>query len=1048
MNNENRKSLLEIFATHPVAMNILMAIILILGYTVLLRINVQFFPTFSIDFVTVTTTWPGASAEDVEQSITNRLELELKNVDNLKDITSTSRLGSSVIVLEFVSGTNIDDAADEVENIVNLTKELPEDSEEPVVSEVKRYETIANLIVTGTTLDQLRILGNEFRDELLGRGIGKINIAGLPDQEIAIQVSSRQLRALRMSLNQIGQRIRSNSVDSPIGTAGREDAARQLRFTDQRRGEIGFEDLPIIADTDGRLLTLQDIATIQRRPVPDQLYLSYNGRPAIELQLQRLESSDTLQGAAIIYAWLEEVQPNLPEGVELRLYDDQSVSLQQRIDILMKNGVMGLVLVLIILFLFLNMRLAFWVAAGIPVSLLGAAGVLYLVGGTINMITLFGFIMTIGIIVDDAIVVGEEALTQFNASNSPNQAVSSASKRMFVPIVAASFTTIFAFTPVVIVPGVIGTILSNIALVVVCVVAASLIESFLILPGHLRHSFVNLKKNQRSKGPSLFDRGFTFFRDRMYRPLLRAAIQSPITTISVGVAILIFTIGLFASGRLAYTFFPTPELNLVYANVSFVSGSPRFDVDQYLEKVEEALYETEADLGGHLIAASIVRHGALTGDDGVGTQAANLGSVVVELTASDSRTVRTTEFVRKWRSKLHYVPGLESIVVITPGAGPPGRDIEIRISGSNYTDAKSAALALAEHLSKIQGVFGISDDTSYGRQQQILTLTSLGQSLGLTVNEVSRQLRSAIEGELLQSYTTEFNDVEVNLMLPDEERDQISTLENLHITLPSGESVPLLDVVHVETTRGFDTLRHASGKIAIEVNASVDASVASLAEINRGLETSFLPELEDAYGIDWSYGLRQADQSTTEDSMRTGAIIALVLIYLTLAWIFGSYSWPFFVMLAIPFGIVGAAWAHYLMGLTVSIITILGLIGLSGIVVNNAIVLVVFYKQYREAGQRPEIAMLEAGCRRLRPVVLSSLTTICGLLPLLFETSTQAQFLIPMAATLAFGLTFSTVLVLLFIPAVLTLFDRIRLKFSEASSTPATTDAQLADKSH
>ncbi len=1034
MNQEDRrKSLLEIFATHPVAMNILMAIVLILGYVVLLRMNIQFFPTFDINYVRVSTNWPGAAAEDVERSITNRLELGLKNIDNLKDITSTSRLGSSTILLEFNSGVDLSASADDVKSIVDQVTDLPEDAKEPIVSEVKRYEAIANLIVTGTTLDQLRILANQFKDELLEQGIGKIDIRGLPDEEIAIQIPSRQLRDLRLPLYQIGQRIQSNSLDSPIGTAGRGDAARQLRFTDQRRGELGFEDLAIIADSDGRLLTLSDIATVERRFIHDQLVLSYNGNPAVELQLQRLESSDTLQGAAILNDWMDETRPNLPEGVSLLVYDDQSISLQQRIDVLVKNGVMGLVLVLIILFLFLNARLAFWVAAGIPVSLLGAAGILYVLGGSINMITLFGFIMTIGIIVDDAIVVGEEALTQFNSSNSPNSAVYNASRRMFVPILAASLTTIFAFTPVIIVPGIIGTILGNIALVVVCVVGASLVEAFFILPGHLRHSFERIMKKQSGKGPSYFDRGFTKFRDKIYKPVLSAAVDYPFTTIASGFAILILTLGLFASGRLSYNFFPTPELNLVYTNVSFVAGTPRFQVNEYLANVENTLYETESELGGNLISAAFVRHGALSGDEGTTTQGANLGSVVAELIGSDTRTVRTTEFVRKWREKLEYVPGLESVVVITPAAGPPGRDIEIRISGTRNIDAKNAALALSEYLSNTPGVYGIGDDTSYGRQQQILTLTSLGKSLGLSVNDVSRQLRTAIEGQLLQSFTTEYNDVEVNLMLPDQERDQLSTLENLHITLASGESVPLLDVVLVESTRGFDILRHAGGRFAIEVKASVDSTIANLNEITAKLESSFLPELEETYGVKWSYGLRQADQTTTEQSMKTGALIALVLIYMALAWIFGSYSWPFFVMLAIPFGIVGAAWGHFVLGLTVSIITILGLIGLSGIVVNNAIVLVVFYKQYREAGIEPREAMLEAGCRRLRPVVLSSLTTIVGLLPLLFEKSTQAQFLIPMAATLAFGLAFSTLLVLLFIPATLLLYEKIRFRIAKPS---------------
>ncbi len=1035
-----RKDLLQLFITHPVAMNILMVVFLAAGAFVITRMNVQFFPDVSLNMVSVHVSWPGASAEDVEQSVTNRLELELKNTDNLKDMRSTSSYSHSSIILEFIEGTDVSAATDDVKSTVDrIIPELPDDAERPIVSEIIFYESVAKLILSANSISQLRTLANQFKDQLLARGIGKIDILGLPEEEISIQVPGQTLRDLGLSLNQIGDRIRSHSQDTSIGILGRNDVGRELRIIDQRRSELSFEDVPIIADAEGRLITLYDIATIRQQPKHEQLSFSYNDRPSVILDLRRLGSGDTLATANIFYQWLDEIQPTLSPGVELSVFDDDSILVRDRIRVLVNNGIAGLILVLVVLYLFLNARVALWVAAGIPISLMGAIAVLYLLGGTLNMLSLFAFIMTIGIIVDDAIVVGEESLTNYVAKPSPTDAVVQAARRMFLPILAASLTTIFAFMPVVVVEGVIGNFLAEIAIVVICVVAASLIEAFLILPGHLRAAYEKIGGKGKTIKSSVVDRYFKKFRDGVYRKVLSAAVTRPMTTIAIGIACLILTIGLFASGRLSYSFFPTPELNALWVNVNFNAGTPEKTVREYLETVEDALFETERELGGNLISSSFTIHGAHSSREvtDLSDRGPNLGAVVVELVQSDSRDVRTSEFLRSWRSRLEYVPGLENLLVLSRVSGPPGRDIEIRLVGPSRIEVKNAALALAEHLKKTPGVYGVADNTNYGRQQQILTLTALGQSLGLTTNEVSRQLRSSVEGLTLQSFTTQYQDVEVNLSLPEEERNRLSELENMHIILPSGEAVPLLDVVVIHSARGFDTLSHAQGVFNIEVSASVDGAVANINQIVNELKTEVQPELTQTYGVEWRAGTRQEDQERTEESMKYGALIALILIYLTLAWIFGSYTWPLFVMLAIPFGVVGAAWGAYFLDLPITIISILGLIGLSGIVVNNAIVLVVYYKNNREQGSEPVAAMIDAGCQRLRPVLLASLTTVVGLMPLLFETSTQAQYLIPMVATLVFGLAFSSLLVLFLIPAVLTLYERSILRFKGARKPAA-----------
>lgn len=1031
----NRTGLLERFALHPVAMNILMFSLLALGLFSLSRINLQFFPTFAIPFVTVQTTWPEGSAEDVELSITNRLELDLKNIDNLKEVTSLSRAGSSSIFVEFKQGTDMGEATDDVKNIIDLAQgDLPNGAELPEVRLLRNYEPVARLVVTGASLDQLRVLAHQFKDELVARGIGKIDVIGLPDEEISIQVPMRSLHQVGMSLNQISAIVRKHSFDAPSGVAGRDDAARQLRFIEQQRDVISFERVPVVADSDGRLITLDEIATIVKRPKKDQILMSHDGKPAIELFLKRQESGNTLKSSETLYEWLDDVKDGLPPGVELIVYDDNSVALRGRIEILVNNGALGLVLVLCVLFLFLNVRVALWVAAGIPVSLLGALAMLYATGGSLNMITLFAFIMTIGIIVDDAIVVGDDALKRFNANASPEEAACLAARRLFVPIFAASLTTIFAFTPTLVIPGAVGKIIAALATVVICVVTISVIEAFLILPGHLRHSFTKMKRAADSRFYATVHRVTSVIEDVWYRRALAAAIKRPLLTISIGFFSLILTAGLFSSGRLTYSFFPTPELNLVFTNVTFVAGTPREHVDAFLDHVSEALLETEEELGGDLLTVTVVRHGTITTDDLFWSPVGNrYGSVIAELIPSDERAVRTRQFLRVWESKISQVPGIELLTVTTSRIGPPGSDIEINLNGPQH-NTREASLALTDHLRTIPGIYGVHNNTSYGKQQQVMSLTSLGQALGLTVEDVSRQVSASIAGQELQSHVTEFSEIDVNVSLPDDEQDHLSTIENLRIRLASGESVPLLDVVNVEFNKGFDVLHHADGDFTIQVVADVDDNINNANSVIAALAADVLPGLEREFDVAWQHGRNKIEETEMEQAMKVGALIALSLIYLTLAWVFGSYSWPIFVMLAIPFGMVGAAWGHFALGLTVSILSIFGVIGLSGIVVNNSIVLITYYKNNRELGQSPNDAMVAAGCARLRAVSLSSVTTIVGLLPLLFERSTQAQFLIPMAAAITFGLMFSAILVLFFVPAMLTLFDNIRANLSSKSA--------------
>ncbi|WP_462320145.1 efflux RND transporter permease subunit [Halochromatium sp.] len=1039
---QHRSDIIGIFAHHKVAANLLMVILLLSGAFALDRLNVQFFPTFELDIVSVRVVWTGASAEDIEDGITNPLEQRLRTVDDLDKMTSTSSQGISSITLEFKEGVDPLLALDEVRRAVDEFRNFPQDAEKPEVSLISRYEQVARLVITG--LDdraEMRRLVRRFETELLERGLDQVQINGLPSEEIRIQVDTDELEQLGVGLRDIGQRVSDFSLDLPAGSVGRDEGSRELRSLDKRREPLGFEQIPVRADQELRV-ELGDVAEIERAPRDRSVLLSVDGQPAVEMVLQRSERGDTLEAARAFQQWLDDTRPTLPPGIEITVYDASWELVRDRIMLLVTNGVGGLVLVVAILYLFLTGRVAFWVAWGIPVSFAATLFILYLVGGSINMLSLFALIMALGIIVDDAIVVGEDAMAHYQMGEDPLLAAEGGARRMLAPVIASSLTTIAAFLPLILVGGRIGNILGAIPIVIICAILASLVEGFLVLPGHLRNAFVHTHKVKPHSLRARLDRGFEWFRDRAFRPLVVVAVRQRFATVAAAIALLTVAIGLLAGGRLGFVFFPTPESQILNANVTFAAGTPRARVDAFLDHLEATLYQTEQELDqGDLINLVLAFHGSKSGGGaGGGATADQLGSLQIELVEPDLRNVRNNDLIRAWRERIQLPAGLESLNITARRVGPPGRDLTIRLTGGSADELKSAALALSETIAGIDGVLEVEDDMSYGREQLIYRLTPVGEALGLTVADLGRQLRTAFDGQLVQIFQDGADEVEVRVKLPTAERGTLASLYRLNVRTPTGESVPLTAVAEWESRRGFEVLRHAEGKLAVEVTADVDNNVTTVGEVTAGLEDGTLEQLQRDYGIDYSFEGRSADQRDTLSDMRKGLVLGLILIYLILAWVFSSYGWPLVVMAVIPFGLTGALFGHWVMGIDLTILSLFGMFGLSGIVVNDSIILVSFYKQLRREGLSIQQALIEAASQRLRAVLLTSLTTIAGLTPLLFETSYQAQFLIPMATSIAFGLGFATLLILLVIPALLSMHEsahgRLQRWFGPASSLP------------
>ncbi|MCP4789584.1 MAG: efflux RND transporter permease subunit [Gammaproteobacteria bacterium] len=1017
-------SFIKIFASHKVASNLLMLLMFLSGGYGLMKLNTQFFPDFAIEVVNVTVVWSGASAEEVQTSITVPLEQQLKSVPNVSKVTSNTRRGSVTLSLEVESDANFSEVTSNIKQRVDTLTGLPSDAEEPTVEQITRYDNVGTvLITTDGPLEELIGIARKAEEELLADGISKVYFIGLPSREIAIQVNNGTLHDLGLSMQAMANLINNQSSDVMAGTAGKADGSKQLRAIGKVSDVQSFEQLPLLTNNNAQLVRLSDVATVTLRPEDDQPTATYQGKPAIELSIMRTPSDDTLEMAEVMTNWVENARLRNPNSVEIILYSEQWQLLKQRIMLLINNGATGLVLVVALLFLFLNSRVAFWVAMGIPASLLAAWGVVYLIGGSINMISLFGMIMALGIIVDDAIVVGEDTLTHVQRGEPSLQAALGGARRMLGPVAASSLTTIAAFLPLLLVGGIIGNILRDIPIVVICVIVVSLIECFLILPGHLHHALSSRAKRKDSRWRQAFDRGFDRFKNNIFRPTVTAAINYRMATFAMAIAALIVAISMLAGGRLQFTFFPSTDGDTLRANVQFSAGTDKRVVVDYLAQIEQAMLETEQQLGGNLVRQSAAFYGTNTlSKDGLSSRD-QIAYLNVQMDSSSLRPITNSEFISAWYENAPKVPGLEKLIIDEPANGPPGKPIEAEISGASAEVMKEVSLSLQSSLKAFAGVQNIDDNLPYGMEQYVYKLTPQAKTLGLTSSDIGQQLRNAFDGIKIQSFYQGSDEIDVRLMLTDGNRNNINALYAFPIILNNGTTVPLLELVEFTTRRGIDKFQSQDGKLTVTVIADVDIGTTNANEVIGKLQEQIIPELEKQYGVEIVFGGARADQQSTMQDMMIGLILGLILIYIVLAWVFSSYSWPLAVMFTIPFGITGAILGHTVMGLDLTILSLFGLFGLSGIVINNSIVLLSFYKEHRDQGMAPEDAIVEAACQRLRAVILTSSTTIAGLTPILFEVSLQAQFLIPMATSIVFGLALGTLLILFVVPSIVIMLE-------------------------
>jgi len=1017
-----KTDIIGIFARHRTAPNLLMLLLIIAGIVSLMRMNTQFFPDFGIDIVSITVEWPGASAEDVDSNIVQAVEPEVRFLDGVKRVRSFSYEGAAQILVEFEAGTDMQSALSNVQTAVGRVTTLPEDSEKAVVQRIIRYDTISRLIISGPYSESsLKAAAKRIRNELLRRGIDRVDIFGGREEEIRVEIEPEVLRRLGLTLADISRRIGETSRDIPSGdTQG--GSQRQIRSLGLLRNAESVSGVEVRSLANGQKIYLRDIATVRERFKDTDPIARYRGQPALELHIQRSTNADALVLANIVKKYLAELKPTLPPGLEVIQYDVQARLIRSRINLLLKNGVGGLALVVLVLFVFLNGRVAFWVAMGIPVSLMATMLVMLASGQSINMVSLFGLIMTIGIIVDDAIVVGEHAETRWRNGLAPLPAAETGARRMMAPVFSSSLTTIAAFMPLFLVSDIIGQIIVAIPMVVVAVIVASLVECFLVMPGHLREAF----KHTGAKVGGFrrrFDAGFARFRDGAFRRSLALCLEWRYVTLALAVAALIASIGLIQGGRIGFIFFPSPEVDKIYGNVEFAAGTPRSTTIKMLDAMERALATAEQKVGykpGTLVKTRIVKVGRSVGSSPLSITggADHVGGLVVELVPSENRSVKAATFMEAWRTVIEPMPGLQTVTVKPAQAGPPGRDVDVRLMGKDATALKRVALAVRQLLRRYPGVSNIEDDLPYGKFETIVTLTPRGKALGFTTQNVGNQIRNAFEGAIAKRFARGDEEVAIRVQYPRSRADQES-LNNLYLKSPRGPWVPLSVVVHFDDKVGFARINREDGARQVSVSAELNKELNTTDKIIGALKSDGIDKLASRYGITVRYAGKAEEQARTFGDMALGAVIGLIAIYIILAWVFSSYTRPIVVMSVIPLGFVGATIGHLIMGFDLTILSMVALIGLSGIVVNDSIILVSTIDE-RIGNGEPVLSAIANGARdRLRAVILTSATTIGGILPLIFETDLQAQFLIPMAVTLAFGLLVATIMVLIVVPALI-----------------------------
>ena len=1041
--------MIDWFARNPVAANLLMAFIMVSGLIGMFNVRGETFPELELDIVSIQVQYLGAAPEEVEEGVNIRIEEAIQGIDGIEQITSTANEGSGTVMVEVALGADVRRVLDDIKTNVDAIETFPEETEKPIITEVLARFRVVDIAVSGDTDEfTLKSIAERVRDDLAALpGISLVEFASARPYEISIEVSEDTLRRHGLTFDDVSNAVRRSSLDLPGGSVRSESGEILLRTIGQAYRGAEFENLVLMARPDGTRLHLGDVATVVDGFAETDQFGRFDGKPTILVSVFRSGDQSDMEIARAVEGYMAQAEAGMPEGITLTVWMNQAEILIDRLSLMLRNGVMGFALVFVMLALFLELRLAFWVSLGIPISFLGTLMLMPGLDITANVVTTFAFIMVLGIVVDDAIIVGENI--HRHQQKNPNRlaAAISGAQEIATPVTFAVLTTVAAFSPLLFVPGMMGKMMIFVPLIVIPCLLFSLVECLQILPAHLAH----LKPRRRGLWrwfQSHFADGLEKFIDRAYRPALAFGLRWRYLSLAIGVSTLIVTGGMVAAGWIAFHFFPSPEASVISASVTMPLGTAPAVTSEAVQRVEDGaarlrqqvLEETGIDVVTHVYAA--VGEQPLGGEGPGPLQAlgapsqAHLGQVMLELAPPDSRPLRAEELGNRWRDLTGPIPEATELTFVSSEQNV-GSDVDVMLVGPDVDVMQAAADRLKQRLRSYAGVYDITDSFLAGKDEIKLGITPAAESLGLTLQDLGRQVRQAFYGEETQRIQRGRDDIRVMVRYPADERRSLGDLEGMRIRTPDGGEVPFGHVAVVEPGQGFASIKRVDRNRAINVLASIDTTATSAAAVNGDLAENVLPALLADYpGVRYAFEGVEAEQRDAVGGLQIGFTLAMFAIFALLAIPLKSYIQPLIIMSAIPFGFVGAIWGHIIMGENISMMSTMGIVALSGVVVNDSLVMVDFINRHRRQGSTMMEAVKEAGAARFRPILLTSLTTFAGLAPLLLERSTQADFLKPMAISLAFGVVFATFITLVLVPTSYMILEDIKWVFRRLFRRP------------
>ena len=1033
------KSLLKVLLKNPVFVNMIMFIILAGGIIGAFSMTRELFPKFNLDMVSVGVAYSGADPAEIEEAICLKLEEAIDGIEGVKEIQTTAAEGRGSALIKIEDGYDLNDVYDEIESAVDIISTFPAEADRPIIKKVKFTGNVLSIIIWGDLPErQLKETARLLKTELLAiKGISQASISGIRDYEISIEISEDKLRKYKLNFSMVSEAVRRNAHNYSMGTIRAENEEYRIRAVGRKYQAREYNEIPIISNPDGTVVTLGNIALIKDTFEDSHMISRFNGKPAVALDVFKTDQEDTIYISDKVKEFLAYKGKELPTSVNLTITRDMSKLIKGRLSMLINNGALGLVLIFLCLWMFLDIRLSFWVTLGIPISLAGAMIIMYMSGCSINMLSLFGFIMVLGLIVDDAIVIGESVYHERVTGSSCYDAVVNGTSVVALPVIAAVLTTVVAFLPLFLVSGVMGKFISQIPIPVIAALGMSLVESLIILPIHLRHlprmdkthppKEYNVIGKLRIKISEVLD----YFINSMYMPLLRRLLGWRYLLLCIAVSILIIVGGLIKGGYVKIIFVPKDDTNFIMAKVEMMPGTTIAETEKVAARILAGWQEV-AKKYAHTVPENkklsegvFTLIGATTKHGGGATKTSEL-EISVDLIDSEYRSVFSPVLIEAWQKEVGSIAGALKTSFGKREHGPGGSPVAVRIKGENYENILKAANVLKEKIALYPGIYDEKVDHEPGKREFVITMKHSAYHHGLNLAGISKQIKGGFYGEKILQVQSGRDDIDVRVRYPEKSgRNSIEYFKRLYIETPTGKRIPLTSMVDIELKEGRNSTVRYDRKRVVDVTADLTAE-GNIREIMKDLKANVFADIEKKYSIICDVEGQEKERKEAMGGLYIGFPLAMLGIYFIIASMFRSYIQPVVIMTTIPFGLMGGVFGHIIMLKPLSLLSMFGLVALAGIVVNDAIVLIESVNGQLEKGVPLRVAVCEGGKRRFRAILLTTLTTSFGLMPLIFESSFQAQFLKPMAISIAFGVMFATVITLVLMPCQLMILSDFR----------------------